>query len=102
MPLSNYAFGVEVNRLVTISNLHPMSIARTGANGKSITRVFVNSAAWGTTTCRTDAADLNNDDTHISSILLAAWMSDKKLTIYVEDTQRPIDNVCRITALVVQ
>lgn len=70
--LSFSAFSASGGREVTIERFHPISQVRSDTNGVSITRVYVNNAAWGETDCRKDAADLVNDDDHIASILLTA------------------------------
>lgn len=97
--ISNLAFAAPYSRDVTIESLHPMAVDRVHcASCSGVTRVYVNSASWGDSNCRTDAADLAFEDTHILSILMAAWVAGKKVKIEVNDTEKPVDQVCRITA----
>ena len=86
-------------RQVTVTSLHPIANERPHSAGTNLTRVYVNSGAWGKTSCRTDAADLKKEDSHILSQLLWAISSKKSIKIEVNDTLRPFDTVCQITAL---
>lgn len=87
------------SRSAVIREFHPMSLSRTHCDSCSgITRIYVNSAAWGTSSCRGDAADLMKEDDHILSFLLAGWISGKTVKIEVNDQDQPIDQVCKVTA----
>ena len=99
--IATHAHARVVNREVAIQKLHPIAAARSGAVGENITRVYVNSASWGGTSCRQDAGDLTKEDTHLLSILLWAMSNNAKIVMEVDDTRRPVDTVCRITALFV-
>ena len=93
----------EVRRDVTIVKVTPMAHARpvqTASQG--ITRIYVNDASWGSTTCRTDAADLKNEDSHILSMFMAAWFAGKSIRINVDSNLRPIDTTCQITYITVE
>jgi hypothetical protein len=70
-----------------IERIHPMSVDRThcGVKCSSLTRFYVNKGSWGDTNCRTDAADLLKEDSHIYSLLLIIWASGKKVRIEVDD-----------------
>ena len=97
-------FGAEITRKdVQIQKLHPLSKSRVQDAGLAgYTRVYVNSSNWGASSCRQDAADLNNEDSHLLSILLAAWASKKSVDILVDDSlPKAQSTVCRITGLVV-
>ena len=85
-----------------IVNVHPMAVDRTHcAKCSGITRVYVNKGAGGNSNCRVDAGDLYKEDDHMLSILLMAWATGKKIRIEVNDEVKPIDQVCKITALFV-
>ncbi len=87
---------------LTIVNVHPMALERTHCPKCSgLTRVYVNRGAWGDTNCRTDAGDLFKEDDHILSVLLFAWATGKKVRIEVNDQVKPLDEVCKITAVYV-
>lgn len=68
----------------------------------NLTRVYVQSAAWGDTDCRHDSADLKKEDTHLLSILLFAISVGKSITIEVSDAHKPFGTVCQITSLFVE
>jgi hypothetical protein len=89
----------QFQRTVTILKVHPMSVQRPHCPACSgYTRIYVNSAAWGTSSCRNDAGDLALEDKHLFATLLFAWNSGKEVVLEVNSTQTPIDTVCRITA----
>jgi len=96
------AYAQTGKRVVTISKFHPISENRPAAPAsQNLIRVYVNSGDWGNTDCRRDAADLLESDTHLLSILLAAWIAGKTIAIEVDERSRPWsgDTVCQITAL---
>ncbi|KZZ44122.1 hypothetical protein A3759_12155 [Thalassolituus sp. HI0120] len=100
--LSNYSNAKPVSRdNLTIKQIHPMAVDRThcGESCSGITRIYVNSAVWGDTDCRQDAGDLYKEDDHILSTILFSWASGKNLRIEVNDQVKPIDSVCKITAI---
>ncbi len=100
---SGVANSVEVVRSVTISRVLGMGLDRpSNEPSQGFTRIYVNSSNWGDTSCRQDSADLHNDDQHLYSMFLAAWMSGKKITIGVEDSLRRIDTVCQITYMLAE
>lgn len=102
--LSVPSFGKPVIRSnLTIRSLHPMAVDRTHCTSCSgITRIYVNQDVWGNSSCRKDAADLLKEDSHLLSILLMGWASGKKLRIEVNDQVKPIDKVCKVTAIWVE
>ena len=67
-----------------------------------LTRVYVEPGLWGNSNCRQDAADLFKEDDHIYSLLLAAWVANKTVTIEVNDSVKPLGDVCKITAIFVK
>ncbi|EKF9488652.1 hypothetical protein ACUULL_003613 [Vibrio cholerae] len=85
---------------LTILQWHPSSSSRIHSpqyNG--LTRVyFSEKSEWGSTSCRNDAADIKAEDTHLLSAMLAAFMSNKKVSIEVNDDLSKVDNVCKVTA----
>lgn len=87
---------------LTIRTIHPMAVDRTHCPRCSgLTRIYVDKGAWGDTNCRPDAGDLFKEDSHILSVLLTAWTTGKKITIEVNDQNKPLDEVCKITAVFV-
>jgi len=87
----------EVNRVVTIDRILSFTADRPNVPAsQNITRVYVNEAAWGSSSCRQDAADLIKEDEHTYSLILMAWASGKSLKIGVDDRRRPYDSVCKI------
>ena len=85
---------------VTIVRLHPIADNRPAAPAyQNITRVYLTHGAWGNSTCRQDAADLLKTDTHLLSLLITGWTTNKKINIVVDDALRLGDSVCQITAL---
>jgi hypothetical protein len=64
--------------------------------------VYVNSAAWGTSTCRQDAAVIKKADTHLLAPFLAALQTGKTIVMYVDDTLRPLAadlTLCQVTMI---
>jgi hypothetical protein len=99
------AQAIETNRVVTISAIHPVgSVRPSGPESQNIVRLYVNAAAWGSTTCRQDAADISNDDMTLFAVLMMAWRDHKSIQLYVDDTQKLVstDTVCRIVAAFIQ
>ncbi len=97
---SSIAHAEPVSRDVTITTFHPMAVDRTHCPSCSgITRVYVEPGAWGSTTCRPDAGDLYKEDSHLLSILLTARATGLNVKLEVNDAVRPIDTVCKITAV---
>jgi len=91
----------EASRVVAISGIHPTSSVRpAGPSSANIVRLYVNAAAWGTTSCRTDAADISIDDPLLFAVVMMAYHDQKTITIYVDDTVKLVSNdtVCRVTA----
>ena len=87
---------------LTITNMHPMAMDRVHCSQCSgITRIYVNSGSWGVSNCRADAGDLLKEDDHILAILMMGWVVGKKVRIEVDDTVKPLDEVCKITAVYV-
>lgn len=98
--LSVVAHSAPATRSVVITKVHPMAVNRLHCPTCSgYTRIYVQSAPWGNTTCRTDAADLAKEDSHLLSVLMTAWVTGKQVVIEVNDASRPIDEVCRVTAM---
>jgi hypothetical protein len=86
---------------LTIKTWHPASSNRVDSPSYSgNTRVyFDNSAAWGTSGCREDSADISIEDTHIISTMLAAFMAGKTMKVEVSDAIPKLSGVCKITAV---
>lgn len=101
--VSVFSLAKPVNRLdLTITRIHPMAVDRIHCEKCSgITRIYVNSGAWDDTNCRGDAGDLFKEDEHILSTILLAWANGKKIQIEVNDQVKPIDDVCKITAVAI-
>jgi hypothetical protein len=78
----------------------PISYSRAVETGSRNTiRVYVNQGAWPGSSCRETAFDIRKEDTHIYSTLLTAMASGWKLSVVVEDGQRPNDDVCQAVTL---
>jgi len=86
---------------VTITKIFPIAAQRPiQPVGQNFLRVYINSGDWGaTSSCRSNAVDLQKGDTHLLSVLLTAWSMGRKLDIYVDSTLKPIDDVCQVTGL---
>jgi hypothetical protein len=102
--LSNTASAAESSRTVKIQNMAGVSTSRPGApQSQSVIRIYpATSAAWGSTSCRADAADISMDDWHLYGIAMRAWKDNVTVTITVDDTQiidTSGDHVCRVMAL---
>lgn len=86
---------------LTIKTWHPASSNRVHSpsyNGN--TRVYFDtSAAWGTSSCREDSADIPIEDAHIISSMLAAFMAGKTMKVEVNDALPKLSGVCKITAI---
>jgi len=103
--LLSFIFPTEAARYTrnaTVKQLHPIANERPGAGGQNLIRIYVNQASWGESNCRTDAADMKKEDTHLYSTLLWAMSSGKSIRIEVADELKPYDTVCQVTALFVQ
>lgn len=100
--VASEVFSAPVDRETSIVKIHPMSLDRPHCPACSgITRVYVNVAPWGNSDCRQDAGDLLKEDDHIYSLLLAAWVANKSVRIEVNNSVKPLDDVCKITAIYV-
>jgi hypothetical protein len=92
-------FGRAVTVISTISSAHQRPAAPDSADNVI---VVVNSAPWGTSSCRPDAVSIPKSDTHILAQLLAALASGTTITFYVEETLKPVDGwTCQVTAMTV-
>ncbi len=83
---------------VEITSIRPYSEAELEPSAlANYIRIYMPDATWGTPHCRGDAADLKKDDTHLLSVLLAAWASGKKIDMYIDDSiPRVQSTVCRL------
>lgn len=91
----------EYGRTVTVTGTLSMAAARPAfPSGQDHVLVYVNSSAWGVSTCRQDAVIIKKADTHLLAQLLTALQTGKVVTLHVDDTLRPIDTaVCQVTML---
>ncbi len=70
---------------------HPMAVNRIScASCSGITRIYFNTGAWGSTSCREDAGDLYKEDSHILSALMMGWTTGKKFESKLIVTIRPL------------
>src|SRR5688500_278508 len=93
--LSSVASAAEYGRPVTVTSTLAMGASRPAyASGQNYILVYVSSAAWGTSTCRQDAAVIAKADTHLVAQLLTALQTGKTILFHVDDTLRPFDTVC--------
>ena len=97
------AFSAEFTRTISISRVAMISTVRpAGPGAQGVVRIYtLPIAAWGSSSCRTDAADISMDDWHMYGMIMRAWKDNVTLTITVESTERvdTTDTVCRITAV---
>jgi len=88
----------EYSRPVTVvSTLSQAAVRPALPAGQNFVRIYVDSAAWGSSSCRQDAADLAKTDSHLIAQVLTALQSGKTIWLFVDDTLRPIDTVCQVT-----
>jgi hypothetical protein len=100
LSLQPIAVATEILRPVTVMKLVPIAADRPAYPGsQNLIRVYVNVAAWGGSTCRTDAADVKASDKHLLAILMSAWAMGKAVEIAVDDSKRPFDDVCQVVWL---
>lgn len=88
---AEYQRSVVIQKILAFSSKRPNSTAT-----ENFVRIYVNDASWGSSTCRSDAADLAATEKNILSVLLSAWVTTKTIDIAVDDTLRPIDTVCQL------
>jgi hypothetical protein len=94
------ANGAEYGRPVTVTSTLSEAAQRPALTiAQNYTRIYVRPAAWGASTCREDAADLSKSDSHLLAQLLTALQTGKTITIFVDDTLRPVDTVCQVTMI---
>lgn len=93
---AEYYRAVTVTQVASISNVRPALPETAG-----IIRVYVTSAAWGSSSCRTDAFDIRGDDYLNFSLLMQAWKDQKPLTVWVDDSLHiaGADSTCAATAV---
>jgi hypothetical protein len=85
-----------------LKKIHPIASKRPAAPAtQDMLRVYVNAAFWGSTDCSQTAFDSPRSEDLLISTLLAAWAAKKTMTVYVDDTLRPMDAACQATALLV-
>ena len=94
-------FAIERNRdAVSVVGVMPISSTRIVETGSRNTiRVYVNAGAWPGSSCRETAFDIRKEDSHIYAALLASMASGWKISVVVEDTQKPNDDVCQAISL---
>lgn len=101
--LSTPASAAEFTRTITIARIAGVSTSRpSNPSAQSVIRVFATAGgAWGSSTCRPDAADVSMDDWHIYAIVMRAWKDAMPLQVVVESTQviDTGDSVCKIVAV---
>jgi len=88
----------EFNRYVTISGSLAMAATRPASIYKDVLLIYINSAAWGASTCRQDAVVIQKTDSHLLAQLWIAELSGKTIVMHVDDALRPFsDNMCQVT-----
>ena len=101
--MTSPAHAAEFSRNITIQRVAGVSTDRPAYPGaQSVFRIYASSAQpWGTSSCRSDAADLSMDDWHIYSIVMRAWKENLQVTVVVESSSRidTTDSVCKIVAV---
>jgi hypothetical protein len=90
--LSSHALSATYEQDVTINSIRPVSSTESVAG---YTRVYVSGANWGT--CSTGSVDLPASETHILSVLLTAWTTEKLTKFTVDDSlPRGVGSVCKL------
>ena len=93
----------EFSRTMTIQRVAAVSMTRPAYPGaQSVFRIYsATPQPWGTSSCRSDAADLSMDDWHIYPIVLRAWKENLQVTVVVESSLRidTTDSVCKVVAV---
>ena len=100
----SFSFAVERNReAISVVGVLPISSNRIVETGSRNTiRVYINQGGWGGSSCRETAFDIRKEDSHIYSTLLTALASGWKISVTVEDTQKPSDDVCQAESIYVK
>ncbi len=98
------AYAVEAFRTnVVINNIFPVSGNRPASPAsQDVVRVNLPPAAWGSTSCNTGKADILKADTHLVSVLLAAWVGGKTISLSVDDSARTVGDICQVTTVQVE
>jgi hypothetical protein len=95
--LQSRAEAAEFSRATKITKVLSIAADRpSGPQSASLTRIYVDVAAWGTSNCRQDAVDLLPSDKHLMAMLLSSWASGRSLSIAVDDTRRSFDATCQV------
>lgn len=87
---------------LTITKIHPTASNRpVYSQSQNLTRIYVQPDAWGSSSCRQDAADIAKEDSHILSVLLMAFAQNKQVDVLVDDSMQPA-GACRVTGIFVR
>lgn len=91
----------EFSRAVTVSSTLFQGASRPASpTAQNYVFVVVNSAAWGTSSCRQDAVAIKKEDNHLIAQLLYALATGNAITLFVDDTLRPVDSViCQVVVI---
>lgn len=82
-----------------IDKIMPISGSRlVEVNSRNIIRVYIQATTWGDG-CRDTAFDLRKEDSHLYTAVLSALASGFKISVTVEGSARPIDDVCQAVSL---
>ena len=97
------AFSAEFSRTINIARVAMVSTSRpAGPGAQSVVRIYPSTiAAWGSSNCRTDAADISMDDWHMYGMIMRVWKDNMTVVVTVESTERvdTTDTACRITVV---
>ena len=97
------AFSAEFMRAISITRVAMISTVRpAGPGAQTVIRIYVSPvAAWGSSSCRADAADLSMDDWHMYGMSMRAWKDNLTVTVTVESTERvaTTDTACKVTVV---
>jgi hypothetical protein len=85
---------------VQIESINFISGSRTvSLNSAGLVRLNLPEGNWGSSDCRTTAADIIPEDTHLHAAALAAIMAGKTVRINIDSTVKPFDDVCKVDSI---
>ncbi len=97
--MSLSAFATEYERESTVTGYVAFGKARPGLEkSQNVFRVYIAPVSWSS--CRTDAVDIPGQDRMLQAALLSALAKDRNtVKITVDDSLKPVDDTCQVTAI---
>ena len=87
----------KIVAVMSISGVRPASIA-----SQNYVRITLAPAAWGSSTCNQQFADISKTDSQLTALLYTAYALGKAVSIGVDDTRISVADICIVSALQVQ